>query len=235
MSQRPEPYNKVTLENENAYGSYTIMGKEWIGALFAKRDIMKSEHIAQYVGKTYSIEDAKKVLKDEYMFRARIPSDKRRRVIIDGNPNLYQNIAGLANYAEGKNANAIFEDRVDEIEDTSSNVPYVTLSAAEFIPRGVEIRVDYDRGSSATPFRDQMIREGIPLRELRSSAYKQRVWVYPRDHSLPTTRISDPQRHTSPKRTVSTSPSKKNKRPRGRPPKDTIFDSNLGKYVVVLD
>lgn len=204
---RPEPYNQVTLENESVYGSYTIMGEEWIGALFAKRDIMKSEHIAQYVGKIYSIEDAERVLKDEYMLRAHIPSDKRRRVIIDGNPDLYRNIAGLANYAEGKNANAIFEDRVHEIEDTSSNVPYVTLRAAEFIPRGVEIRVDYDRGSSATPFRDQMIREGIPLRDLRSSTYKQRVWVYPRGHSIAaTTRISDPQRHTSPKRTVSTSP-----------------------------
>lgn len=229
MSKRPEPYNQVTLENNNVYGSYTIMGEKWVGALFAKRDIMKSEHIAQYVGKIYSIEDADRVLTNEYMFRARIPSDKRRRVIIDGNPALYQNIAGLANYAEGKNANAIFEDGVDEIQNTSSNKPYVTLRAAEFIPRGVEIRVDYDRGSSATPFRDQMIREGISLRELRSPAYKQRVWVYPRGHSLAA------QRHTSPKRTVPTSPSQKNTRPRGRPPRGTIFDSNIGKYVIVLD
>jgi hypothetical protein len=233
MSERPERYNQVTLEGENVYGSYTLIGDEWIGALFAKRDIMKSEHIAEYVGKIYSIKDAEKVLTNDYMFSAHIPSDKRRRVIIDGNPDLYQNIAGLANYAEGKNANAIFHDRVDEIEDRSSNEPYVTLTASEFILKGVEIRVDYDRGSRATPFRDQMIRQGISPRELRSAAYKQRVWVYPRGHSMATTRISGPQRHTSLKRTLSTSSLKTIKRPRGRPPKNAIFDSQLGKYVVL--
>ena len=149
-----------------------------MGGLFTKESISTGRILAQYVGKEYyPPSSADSVENQQYMFSARSAQDGRKRIIIDGNPVLYKNLAGFANYAEGKAANAHFVDRSkDAPPETKTNI---LLVASERIPQGTEIRVDYDMGSSAHPFRDQMVDSGVPLRILRSSEYKKETWAYP--------------------------------------------------------
>lgn len=209
---RPPAYNKVTLANDVVYGSYSFISGRWMGALFAKKDLFDSDLIAPYIGRIYTYEQSESKPNQHYMMKARLVSDRRRRVVIDGNPSLYTNIAGLANYAEGKSANARFVDEASESD--CENDTNVVLRAVGLIPRGVEIRVDYDAGSSKFPFRDQLLEQGVAISALRSSQYRSIVWDDP------------PTMKPSP-----LSPNKLHSRPRGRPPKNSTFDYNLGKYV----
>lgn len=175
---RPFERDVVRAENESVYASDTFVGGVWLGALFSKRDIGKGEVIAEYEGKVYDKDEADSVPNQEYMMAVRDPSDRRRRVFVDGNPSLHPfNIAGWANFAEGKSANAVFEDMASLSPPEKRS--HVFLVAREPIPTGTEVRVDYDGGSSAHPFRDQMVRQGIPLSTLRSPEYKALRWLYP--------------------------------------------------------
>ena len=205
--QRPDAYDIILDENEQAYASYVNIGGVWMGGLFAKHDLQPEDEIARYVGREYSNRTMADDVKDQsYMFAARMVQDGRKRVAIDGNPALYKNLAGYSNFVEGNAANAHFVDKWKGADDTLRT--NVILQAATHIPSGTEIRVDYDMGSSTHPFRDQMIRKGIPPKALRDPSYKTQTWLPPNAFHASTDMI-DP-RKLNPKRSP--------KRPPKRPP-----------------
>ena len=255
MIKRPAEYNTVLHENHRAYGSYTHVAGRWMGGLFARRGLRAGEVIARYVGEEYHPPALAESVDDQaYMFTARMVGDGRKRVVIDGNPELYSNLAGYANYVEGDAANAHFVDKSKEVVPSESDgaTTYVVLQAAEDIPTGTEIRVDYDMGSRGHPFRDQMISKGVPLRALRGRAYSRTKWVYPNvpharatyapgshSSSLPTTRpvarvvpfLATAERPPAPSRSPSPLRRSAAKRPRGRPPKGKTWNVRRGEYV----
>ena len=65
--------------------------------------------IAKYEGALLTQEEADES-SSEYLMTAVSVQDKRRRVVIDGHPK-FGNLAGFANYAANRVANADFEDR----------------------------------------------------------------------------------------------------------------------------
>lgn len=221
--KRPSKFDTVLRENRHAYASYTSIGGNWMGGLFAKHDLPKGTVIARYVGKEYHpASDADGVKDQSYMFVARMVQDGRKRVVIDGNPEFYSNLAGYANYANMRSANAQFVDDAAKARAEDRDVQtYVTLQAGEFIPEGTEIRVDYDVGSSTNPFRDQMIANGVPPSALKGRSYADVRWMYPKTH------LGPGDSAPSPSKSAKVSPKKK-KRPPGRPPKGKVWDPQHG-------
>lgn len=249
MRRRPERYDVMLHHNAHAYASFTRIGNEWMAGLFAAKNLQRGDLIAQYTGRIMTRDESQHVENQQYMFSARLVSDLRKRVVVDGNVNLYDNLAGYANYAQGSHANALF---VDEARNASDDqVTSVVLRAGEAIPQGVEIRVDYDNDSSVNPFRDQLLAQGVPPEALRSSEYKRVRWVRPQAPVAHATLLSSssprhdlPMAHAhrivasprtpprSPPRTSPRSPkTPTHKRPRGRPPKGHVYDYALGRYV----
>lgn len=184
--ERPEALDRVILENEVAYASYTHSGGKWTGALFARKDIPKGALISEYAGRVLTKSEAE-ASESEYVMRATDVRDRRRRVDIDGAPDKYPNLAGYANFAPHRHANALFVDAAKYA--APDRVTYVLLLAKTDIPEGVEIRVDYDRGVAGTPFFDQMLARGVDRQALVSHAYLARRWPYPR---RPTCRTAAP-------------------------------------------
>eukprot|EP00966_Prymnesium_polylepis_P077603 1797837-Prymnesium_polylepis.1 len=84
--------------------------------------------------------------------------DRRRRVVFDGHPK-FNNLAGFANYAAHRVANAVFEDQGKVIRPRSATCRTdVVLKAWARITAGQEIRVDNDMGVAGKPFRAQMLK-----------------------------------------------------------------------------
>ena len=176
----------VQLESETAYASQvpidTCNGNStWIGALIARKDIKRGDVISRYTGPTMTVtEYNQKRPTSEYLFTATNIQRKNMRWVIDGDPTRSANLAGYANYAPHKHANANFEDRGQHMPRDAQLAHNVVLVAKDNIPAGQEIRVDYDMGAAGHPFRDNMIRQkGITAQQLNSTAYKQTKWEYP--------------------------------------------------------
>ena len=276
---RPSGYRHVVAKSDNdlVYVGYTHIDETWMLGLFANRTINEGEYIAPYTGRVYTIEDSKLVDNQAYMFTAQWLPDRRCRRVIDGNPHLYpNNIAGYANFAQGESANAQFI-QVGARDATDPGCPQVNVAiiARRQIPEGVEIRVDYDIGSPANPFFDQMRSQGISARALKSPTYMTQVWIHPEtpmaqiigidvpgDQHLPraTTvapveilptgnpdwRFPDWRAHAFSGRgggrgrgSASVMPGQsrdvpagvRKRRPRGRPPRDHMWDEEYGMYV----
>lgn len=171
--QRPNQYNKIIQETDDVYASFTLVGNHWIRGLFCKTDIPAFKIIGFYEGKSLTQREAD-VSTSEYLMTARQNRDRRKKVVLDGNPDIYNNICGFANYAVNSIANATFEDTKHESRETS-----VILKSKQFIPAGCEIRVDYDLGQRSTPFLNSLISKGLPRSYFTSPAYKQHIWTYP--------------------------------------------------------
>jgi len=171
--QRPKQYNKIIQETDDVYASYTCVGGEWIRGLFCKTNVPAFKIIGFYEGKSLTQEEAD-VSTSEYLMTARQNRDRRKKVTLDGNPDIYDNICGFANYAVNSIANATFEDTKHESRETS-----VILKSTQSIPAGCEIRVDYDLGQRSTPFLDSLLSRGLPRSYFISPAYKQHIWTYP--------------------------------------------------------
>ena len=167
---RPTAQNSCLIENDAVYASYTLLNDTWAGGLFSKIDIQKGELLCEYVGKILTAKEATEST-SEYLFSVRDPDDLRRKKVIDGDPNKSENIAAYANYSDNVNANAMFLDQTKR-----KGVCKIVLISKEFIPAGIEIRVDYDMGSSVNPFRDFMIQSGIYDSSVN---YKETVWARP--------------------------------------------------------
>lgn len=247
MILRPKQYNVVLNENENVYASYTYLGGKWMGGLFAKKNLISGELIARYTGIEYYPPSLADGVEDQsYMFTARMSQDRRKRVVIDGNPAVApNNLAGYANFAEGGSANALFVDLAHLAPDGVNT--FVAIQVVEPIASGTEIRIDYDMGSSTHPFRNQMIASGIPREALRGREYIHKKWLYPNvayahsshtvsDAGLPSVQNVYP---VIPFATPTTSvqkqprgakntPSPSQKRPRGRPPRNKVWDPERG-------
>lgn len=171
MKKRPEHLDVCLYENNVVYASHTLVGKEWVGGLFSKGDTNKGSVLCEYTGKVLT-KDEENTSTSEYLMAARDPQDLRRRIVIDGDPRKYLNIAGYANYSDQQCANAYFVD-----DTRKGGRCTVVLMAGEFIPAGTEIRVDYDMGSSVHPFRDMMIKKGI-YHDCKEE-YKNIHWGFP--------------------------------------------------------
>lgn len=171
--QRPHEYNRIIQETKDVYASFTLVGNKWIRGLFCKNDLPAFTIIGFYNGKSLTKKEAD-VSTSEYLMTARQNADRRKKVVIDGDPDIYNNICGFANYATNDIANATFEDTRNKSKATS-----VILKNKYFVPAGCELRVDYDLGQRSTPFLDSLIRKGLSRSYFTSSAYQQHVWVYP--------------------------------------------------------
>ena len=168
--ERPVHLDVCHLENDVVYASNTFLCGAWAGGLFSKVDIEREQPMCEYVGKILR-KDEELTSSSEYLMKVRDPTDLRRRLIIDGDPRKFSNISAYANYSVNKHANAYFVDQTKKNKEAK-----VMLHAKEFIPQGTEIRVDYDMGSSAHPFRDMIIQRG---NYDDSKLYKDIQWTYP--------------------------------------------------------
>ena len=178
VRSRPAQHDVVLNENEVAYASRTDVGGVWLGGLFAKHDLAPGEIIAKYEGAMLTSEEAD-ASTSEYLMTAVDVCDRRRRIVIDGHPQ-FGNLAGYANYAANKVANAVFEDQgwVKRPRGAECRTD-VVLKAKVQVAAGQEIRVDYDMGVVSRPFRQQMIRRGVAESELDGPGYLARRWAYP--------------------------------------------------------
>jgi hypothetical protein len=172
MKSRPQHLDIYLMQNDDVYASFTQIDGQWIAALFAKRDFVRDSILCEYRGKHLNKEEAD-LSTSHYLMSARNPHDMRKRIVIDGDPKMSQNIAGYANYSKHSFANASFFDETKK----GDVMPCVQLKAKETIKRGTEVRVDYDRGSPAHPFRNQMISKGLLKNE--SCDYSVLVWQDP--------------------------------------------------------
>ena len=226
---RPTKYDIAIVETEIAYASYTPLKEdngEWMGALFATKDIRPGVSIGQYTGRRYRKKEAERVSNQHYMFNARVSGNNKRTVVIDGNPLLYPfNLVGYANYAKGRSANAKF---VDDASNAPAGETGVYLISKEHIPKGVEIRVDYDGDVGMDkPFFKQMIQSGTSAHDLKSTIYKTVRWSYPLSRRGAVVR-------TTPELGRQNLNANIIKRPRGRPPLNTRWDTHRGMYVNTL-
>ena len=169
--RRPVGSDICLIENEYVYASNTLLGGSWVGALFSKIDIKKGESLCKYTGKILT-QDEEAESSSQYLMKVRNPLDLRRKLVIDGDPRKFSNIAGYANYSKHQYANAYFVDKTHKNGECN-----IILIAKEFIPQGVEIRVDYDMGSAIHPFRDMMIKENVYVDD--DHAYKNIRWCAP--------------------------------------------------------
>lgn len=167
---RPAARDVCLIENDIVYASYTLLNNAWAGGLFSKNDIEKGELLCEYNGRILDVKEATEST-SEYLFSVRDPNDLRRKKVIDGDPNKSINLAAYANYSDYVNANAMFLDQTKR-----KNVCKIVLISKEFIPKGTEIRVDYDMGSSVNPFKDSMIQKGIYDSSVN---YKETLWTHP--------------------------------------------------------
>lgn len=184
LSHRPEQFNKIVLASETVYASYTFVRlrkdvSDWIGGLFTQRDVKKGEILCKYTGKVYFSEKAASRVKNQEYMMSTPRSDSQKEddfVILDGNPSLYSNLGGYANYSESAFANAKFSTDDPFPEKHTS----VVLKAKEFIPAGTEVRVDYDIGNrKERPFYKQLRQQGVPRSSLAGHEYKRVVWSHP--------------------------------------------------------
>ena len=149
-----------------------------MGGLIAARDIRKHTMIARYEGKET---ETTETIQSDYLMVATDVRDMSRQVLIDGHPK-YGGLAGYANYAPHKTANAYFEDaaRAYKKKRGKKYNTYILLMAKEDIPAGTEIRTDYDNGVTGAPFRQKLIGEGVPAAALDAIHYKRVRWEQPR-------------------------------------------------------
>ena len=139
--------------------------------MFSKGDTNKGSVLCEYTGKVLT-KDEENTSNSEYLMAARNPQDLRRRIVIDGDPHKYLNIAGYANYSDHQHANAYFVDKT-----CKGGRCIIMLMTGEFIPAGTEIRVDYDMGSAVHPFRDMMVKKDI-YNDCKQE-YKNIRWEFP--------------------------------------------------------
>ena len=86
-----------------------MTGRRSDGGLFTKCALAPGGVISKYDGPLLTEAEAD-VSSSEYLMTAWSVQDKRRRLVIDGHPRC-GNLAGFANYAANRVANADFEDR----------------------------------------------------------------------------------------------------------------------------
>ena len=173
------------MYNSVCFSSVIRVGDVTLGALISREPLRKGDRIARYTGRAiYDTSWNSMTTSHEYLLKATQPSDMRRNVTIDGNPALYNNLGGYANFVIHKYANAEFSDDADEAPDGAEH--WVWIVAKESIPRGREIRVDYDQGSKGHPFQEQMLKEGAPRDALNKPAYKKFRMDVPSDFSKAT-------------------------------------------------
>ena len=175
---RPAQWDVVLGQNDEAYASYTDVGGQWLGGLFARRDLAPNDVIAKYEGALLSSDEAR-VSGSEYLMTAIDVQDWRRRVVIDGHPK-FGGLSGFANYAAHRVANAVFEDQGKAARHRGDTYrTNVVLKAWVHIAAGQEIRVDYDMGVSGKPFREQMLKRGVAASELDGPGYAAARWADP--------------------------------------------------------
>lgn len=153
-----------------------------MGALFALRPFKKGEILAEFTGKILTQKAA-----DESSSRHLITAYKQTRAgadtavdrVIDGRGEL----AGFANYAPFDIANAFVLDILPTLLKRSVDQPSrtaVVLVAKQDIPKGQEIRYDYDINVDGDRQMYRMMRQsGVADEALRSRLFLGTTWIEP--------------------------------------------------------
>ena len=170
--------NRIIVRNSKVYASYTSGA---MGALFALHSLRKGEIIVQYTGPLLSKKAADESSSQHLMTaykQSRKGADTVVRTVIDGRGQL----AGFANYAPWRHANAFALDILPTLLRMSTRQPSPTalvLVAKRDIPAGQEIRFDYDKGTRRSEFYEMMRAAGVGEGALTSSAYLGTTWITP--------------------------------------------------------
>lgn len=159
-------------ENEFVYASDVSLNGTYEYGLFSKVDIEPGTALGEYNGKILDPVDVEGS-NSKFLMNVRDPDDLRKRLVIDGDIHLYKNICGYANYAMEKYANAYVVDMTEKNKRCR-----VVLYSKCFIPRGTEIRFDYDRGTRKNPYRRMLIHEGILAGD--DKTYQSIIYDHPR-------------------------------------------------------
>ena len=175
--RRSYPFNRIIVRNDKIYASYTFGG---MGALFALRPLKKGEILAEYTGKILTKKAADES-SSHHLIRAfkqtRAGADTAVDRVIDGRGEL----AGFANYAPFDIANAFVLDILPTLLKKTVDLPSrtaVVLVAKQDIPKGQEIRFDYDMGGDQQMFR-MMRQSGVADEALRSRLFLGTTWIEP--------------------------------------------------------
>jgi hypothetical protein len=156
--ERPAQWNALLDHNYYAYASYAPLAGRWMGALFARRDIVRGTKIAEYRGPlmTDAQVEAEPADGNQYMFAARTVGDLETWVTVDGTPRRRgDNLAGYANYAQGGAANAAPSDEAHAPPRGHTGRTNIVIRATRKITRGTEIRMDYDLGDAERPYQER--------------------------------------------------------------------------------
>ena len=200
--RRPPEQDVLLGHNEWAYASRARLNGQWMGALFARRDIPAGTAIVEYRGPIMSEARAREEPEDgnQYMLTARRKRDGRL-VTIDGTPTTGTgNLAGYANYACDGAANARLSDEAGAPPPGHEGPTYVVIRAESAVEAGTEIRIDYDlaqrcaaarsagRGkrqctertrAPRLPYQEQLLRRGVAMEQLNDMTYKDVRWCEP--------------------------------------------------------
>ena len=164
LVRRPASRDLILRQNELTYASFYVprvnpgCAPVYVGALFAKVDLPAGAIIAKYEGREYPCDSRNKnaiwnqLENTQYLLTRINEKDRRKRIVVDGNP-IWGGIGGYANYS--RTPNIRFVDYAKEYP--AEKIGGVYLQTTEFVERGTELRVDYDMGSTATPFLDDML------------------------------------------------------------------------------
>lgn len=173
MRARPPQYDVILEQNGAVYASYTEINGTWMRGLFAQKDLEAGELLCHYQGLKLTSDEAERSL-SQYLMVARDPGDLRRRIVLDGNPDLVCNICGYSNYASNDVANTAFTDETERGGEVR-----IALRASRNVTAGTELRVDYDMGCrKKRPFRSMLLASG-ELSGCESGEYLTVQWEVP--------------------------------------------------------
>ena len=184
--QRAGHANRLIVRNSKVYAS--TLAVPHINGLFAFRDIDEGEILVQYKGPILTQKQANES-KSEYLFdlwyRSREGAETVVKKTLDGEGEL----AGFANHAPESLANAKSVDLLPKIID--HDIFYegrhaLVLVAKAFIPKGIEIRFNYNAdqgygGPSDSGFVQKMMAAGVTEQELYSRVFLRTRFVPPPD------------------------------------------------------
>ena len=176
--------NRLIVRNSKVYASTLAAGA--MNGLFAYRDLEVGEILVQYTGDILSQREANSSDSDylfDVLYRSKPGADTVIRKTIDGRGELM----GFSNYAPEAIANASAVDLLPSIIDNDK--PYsgrhaLVLVAKTRIPRGTEIRFDYNSDQQGTGDMVKMMKKkGVSYSDINDKSFLSARYVTPPEHN----------------------------------------------------